>query len=469
MNEAISLIKKEMTEFWQDKFEAAKSQDSAELQRKKSEISFKYLKLSKKLDEFSTRFLKLGPVESAKVKTWNEERIDFREQQDKEMKQQVESYMKSIASSNQQRLDFNLLNFIPLELQMSIRRFDEILPAMIIPESAPSSPQDQALFDGIRLAQEGCQILGFVTDQSSANGAVRSLSNQSQKLNEIANKIETLASDNGQAKKKYSDSINAVMKLVNSLVSKTTQLAVSDAGTLEEIETFHAAAIQFSSSNFGGSQVTNSTQVKQTTPGSTDILSSLKQAGLSLQKNHNNESRFPTVLPMGQSVSGLSWRVHVLPYYGYEELHAQFHLDEPWDSPHNIKLLDKIPDYLAIGTAPGSGKTRIHAFCGENSLLSQEKPRYASCTDGTSRVLSLIFTDSDKATEWTKPGGIAFNSNDVTGSLGQPIRGKYFVVFFSGQVGTLSDQAPAEVIEELIDPDDSSTSLKFAPYVTYLK
>ena len=34
----------------------------------------------------------------------------------------------------------------------------------------------------------------------------------------------------------------------------------------------------------------------------------------------------------------LSWRVAILPYLGLDNLYKQFHLDEPWDSPHNIKL-----------------------------------------------------------------------------------------------------------------------------------
>ena len=36
----------------------------------------------------------------------------------------------------------------------------------------------------------------------------------------------------------------------------------------------------------------------------------------------------------------LSWRVHILPYMDYGQLYDQFHLDEPWDSEHNKKLLD---------------------------------------------------------------------------------------------------------------------------------
>ena len=43
----------------------------------------------------------------------------------------------------------------------------------------------------------------------------------------------------------------------------------------------------------------------------------------------------------------LSWRVLILPYLEQEELYAQFHLDEPWDGPHNRALIGSMPSVLA--------------------------------------------------------------------------------------------------------------------------
>src|SRR5262245_46407227 len=42
----------------------------------------------------------------------------------------------------------------------------------------------------------------------------------------------------------------------------------------------------------------------------------------------------------------LSWRVHILPFLGDENaitLYREFHLKEPWDSPHNLPLADRMP------------------------------------------------------------------------------------------------------------------------------
>ena len=64
----------------------------------------------------------------------------------------------------------------------------------------------------------------------------------------------------------------------------------------------------------------------------------------------------------------LSWRVLILPYMEQNELFSRFHLDEPWDSPHNRTLIDPIPPtYVCSAQAewtaqadalPGPGRPR---------------------------------------------------------------------------------------------------------------
>ncbi len=65
-------------------------------------------------------------------------------------------------------------------------------------------------------------------------------------------------------------------------------------------------------------------------------VNSMKQIMLSM----HNYADSHKVLPPHANYSGdgkplLSWRVHILPYLEENELYHQFHLDEPWDSPHN--------------------------------------------------------------------------------------------------------------------------------------
>ena len=48
----------------------------------------------------------------------------------------------------------------------------------------------------------------------------------------------------------------------------------------------------------------------------------------------------------------LSWRVAILPDLGERELYEQFHLDEPWNSPHNLVLVGRMPKVYAHPADP---------------------------------------------------------------------------------------------------------------------
>ena len=64
----------------------------------------------------------------------------------------------------------------------------------------------------------------------------------------------------------------------------------------------------------------------------------------------------------------LSWRVAILPYLGKEDLYKEFHLDEPWDSPNNLKLLEYMPKvYQTAGASPT--KTSYQVVVGPGTLF----------------------------------------------------------------------------------------------------
>jgi hypothetical protein len=121
----------------------------------------------------------------------------------------------------------------------------------------------------------------------------------------------------------------------------------------------------------------------------------------------------------------LSWRVLLLPFIEQDELYKQFHLDEPWDSPNNIRLLDRMP---ATYAAPGHKKALIppnhtvcHVFIGKGTAfegpcglrLKDDFP------DGTSNT--LLFVEVGEPVPWTKPEDIVY---DPAGPL-PPLRGLF--------------------------------------------
>ena len=74
----------------------------------------------------------------------------------------------------------------------------------------------------------------------------------------------------------------------------------------------------------------------------------------------------------------LSWRVAILPFIEQGDLYKQFKLNEPWDSPHNIALLDKMPAKFEVaGTDPPKGHTYFQVFTGPGTLFDPARMRPA--------------------------------------------------------------------------------------------
>ena len=70
----------------------------------------------------------------------------------------------------------------------------------------------------------------------------------------------------------------------------------------------------------------------------------LKKLALAMHNYNDTYGRLPLAATMGKNGKALlSWRVELLPYLEEQELYRQFKRDEPWNSPHNLKLLSKMP------------------------------------------------------------------------------------------------------------------------------
>jgi hypothetical protein len=102
----------------------------------------------------------------------------------------------------------------------------------------------------------------------------------------------------------------------------------------------------------------------------------------------------------------LSWRVQILPFIEESNLYHEFHLDEPWDSEHNKKLIERIP---RIYRWPGLlqrdyGKTTFLGAAGKRAFFQgTEGITIRQITDGTVNTLMVVETPASQAVVWTKP------------------------------------------------------------------
>lgn len=104
----------------------------------------------------------------------------------------------------------------------------------------------------------------------------------------------------------------------------------------------------------------------------------------------------------------LSWRVALLPFLEEGALFQEFHLNEPWDSPHNKTLIARMPKVFTTPSSPAPfGSTRIRSFEGPGTFFRDRTGiPISAITDGTSNTLAIVA--ANEATPWTRPGELPF-------------------------------------------------------------
>ncbi len=148
----------------------------------------------------------------------------------------------------------------------------------------------------------------------------------------------------------------------------------------------------------------------------------------------------------------LSWRVLLLPYLEQQALYEQFNLDEPWDSPNNIKLLDQMPAiYQNPNLPPSDSKTVYLALTGEGTVFpGNEKTTFAQIQDGPSNTAMFVEANESHAVEWTKPQDLDFDPNDPMQGLGTLRPAGFVCAFCDGSVRLISRGTDPEVWKSIV-------------------
>ncbi len=113
-------------------------------------------------------------------------------------------------------------------------------------------------------------------------------------------------------------------------------------------------------------------------------VNNLKQIGLALHNYHDTTNGFPAAAITSKDGKPLlSWRVAILPYIEQQELYNQFHLNEPWDSPHNKTLIARMPvAYNCPSRIPaGAGHDHLQGFRRRRRALRPDEARRHAAGD----------------------------------------------------------------------------------------
>ncbi len=180
-------------------------------------------------------------------------------------------------------------------------------------------------------------------------------------------------------------------------------------------------------------------------------VNNLKQIGLALHNFHAaNESLPPVASRNNDGKPLLSWRVAILPYIGQGPLYNEFHLDEPWDSPHNKPLIARMPSTFALpGAKTPVGTTYYRTYSGVGTLFDptpKEGVSFTGVTDGTSNTIAVV--EAREAVPWTKPDAeMAFDGENPLNfiqakpltQLGGHFSGGFNALFADGSVKFLKE------------------------------
>jgi hypothetical protein len=150
--------------------------------------------------------------------------------------------------------------------------------------------------------------------------------------------------------------------------------------------------------------------------------SNLRQVAIAMHNYHNDYRHLPQ--PAIYDKNGrplLSWRVMLLPYLEEEGLYKQFHLDEPWDSPHNLTLLCKMPKvFKPVGDVEVE---RYHTF---SQVVVGTGAPFEHGRDITLGMITVadgvtdtwLVVEAGEAVPWTKPADLVYDPDGPLPTFG---------------------------------------------------
>jgi hypothetical protein len=191
----------------------------------------------------------------------------------------------------------------------------------------------------------------------------------------------------------------------------------------------------------------------------TQCKNNLKQIALAMHNYHDSYGTFPPAVTYSADGQPMhSWRVLLLPFLDQVALHAQYNMNEPWNSPANSQLLSRMPKVYACPSSPPElGVTHYAVPVGPRTMFPPERGvAVREITDGTSNTIMVLETHGSNL-NWMAPV-------DVTVGVGmpeaQPVSfssnhlGGIHIALADGSVRFLSSKVPSETLDRLLMPDD---------------
>lgn len=179
----------------------------------------------------------------------------------------------------------------------------------------------------------------------------------------------------------------------------------------------------------------------------------LKQLGIALQNYRDTHKVFPPPYIAGADGKPMhSWRVLLLPYIegpGMRELYEEYSLDEPWYSPHNQQLADKMPHIYRCpsDTGPPNEASYLAVVGLETGWPATQSYNLRDLRDGTQNTIALVEV-ANSGINWLDPRDLSFT--EAQQAPPTPHEGGANHLFFDGSVHFLNRDINRETYRALL-------------------
>ena len=179
----------------------------------------------------------------------------------------------------------------------------------------------------------------------------------------------------------------------------------------------------------------------------------LKMIGLAMHNYHSAYNHLPDrAIRDADGKPLLSWRVAILPFIEHEALYKRFHLDEPWDSEHNLTLLAEMPEvYVDPSAQLAPGETVFQAITGDGRMFPADRQAgFRDILDGLSNTLMVVETSQAAAVAWTKPVDVEIDPANPLANMGDSHQGGFHVLMGDGSVKFITYSVNVDLFRGLL-------------------
>jgi prepilin-type processing-associated H-X9-DG protein len=191
-------------------------------------------------------------------------------------------------------------------------------------------------------------------------------------------------------------------------------------------------------------------------------LEQLKKIGAALLEYQVVHKHFPAAaITDGSGKRLLSWRVAILPQLGLQSLYDQFHLDESWDTPHNLALAALMPAIYACPalSARDASQTGYEVVVGPKPELGSIGTMFEwdrgveirEVLDGLSNTVMVV--ETARSIIWTRPDDPTFHRDGPLPELGDSHPGGFHALFADGSARFLKNSIVAQILRSLMTRD----------------